>query len=193
LRSIKQSKNKMNYIETTVRGVWLIEPQVFEDARGYFFETFKKEEFERHVGQTIFIQENESRSTKGVLRGLHYQTEPYSQAKLVRIIQGSVLDVAVDLRKESPTFLKHIAVELSSENRRQLFIPRGFAHGFHVLSDSVVFTYKVDNPYSPAFERSIRYNDPQIGIDWLLPDGQTPLLSEKDRNAPFLAEIIHIL
>jgi len=183
----------MNYIATTVRGVWLIEPQVFEDARGYFFETFKKVEFERHVGQTNFIQENESRSTKGVLRGLHYQTEPYSQAKLVRIIQGSVLDVAVDLRKESPTFLKHFAIELSSENRRQLFIPRGFAHGFHVLSDSVVFIYKVDNPYSPAFERNLRYNDPQLGIDWLLPDGQTPLLSEKDRNAPFLAEIIHTL
>ena len=130
----------MIYTETEIPGVWIIEPKVFKDARGYFMEAFKQEEFDAHIGPTRFIQDNESCSSKGVLRGLHYQQAPYSQAKLVRVIKGCVLDVAVDIRKGSPTFGKHVAVELSEENKRQLFIPQGFAHGFHVLSDEAIFT-----------------------------------------------------
>ena len=178
----------MTYIETPIPGVWIIEPKVLTDARGYFMEAFKQKEFEEHIGKIQFIQENESRSAKGVLRGLHYQLAPYSQAKLVRVIQGCVLDVAVDLRQGSPTFGQHVAVELSSENKRQLFIPRGFAHGFHVMSETAIFTYKVDNPYMPTHEEGIRYDDPAIHIDWGITDSQSTLLSEKDSQAPLLNE-----
>ena len=151
----------MNYIPTAIEGVWIIEPKIFKDARGYFFEAFKKEEFESHIGKKVdFIQDNESKSAFGVLRGLHYQKGEYSQAKLVRVIQGKVLDVAVDIRRQSPTFGRHVAIELSGENKRQLYIPRGFAHGFLVLSDEAVFTYKVDNVYAPQAEASIRFDDP---------------------------------
>ncbi len=177
----------MTYTETPIPGVWIIEPKVFKDARGYFMEAFKQEEFDAHVGRTVFIQDNESRSSKGVLRGLHLQAAPYAQAKLVRVIKGRVLDVAVDLRKDSPTFAQHVAVELSDENKRQLFIPRGFAHGFHVLSDEAIFTYKVDNIYMPSAEQGIRYDDPTIGIDWQIDADEQLNLSEKDLKAPFLS------
>ena len=174
--------DEMNYIQTEIDGVWVIEPKVFQDARGYFMETFKDEEFRRNIGQVKFIQDNESKSSFGVLRGLHYQKGEFSQAKLVRVICGRALDVAVDLRTSSPTFGKYVSVELSEENRRQFFIPRGFAHGFLVLSDEVVFTYKVDNVYVPQAEVSIRYDDPTIGIQWPIAEEQL-LLSEKDRKA----------
>lgn len=178
----------MEYIKTDIPGVWIIEPKVFKDARGYFMESFKKEEFERHIGVVDFIQDNESSSTKGVLRGLHYQKAPYSQAKLVRVIKGIVLDVAVDIRKDSPTFGKHVAVELSEENKRQLFIPQGFAHGFLVLSDEAVFSYKVDNTYTPTHERGICFNDPQVGVEWAGVDEAALIFSEKDKNAPYLKD-----
>ncbi|MDR2810008.1 MAG: dTDP-4-dehydrorhamnose 3,5-epimerase [Tannerellaceae bacterium] len=176
----------MRYIKTTIPDVWIIEPTVFHDRRGYFFETYKQSDFQKHIGRVDFLQENESSSLQGVLRGLHYQLNPFSQAKLVRVILGCVLDVAVDLRKGSPTFGQHVAIELSSDNKCQLFIPRGFAHGFHVLSEQVVFIYKVDNPYHPDSERSIRYNEPTFGIDWKIPDNTSPILSEKDKQAPCL-------
>lgn len=178
----------MEYKETAISGVWIIEPKVFKDARGYFMEAFKKEEFEQHIGVTEFIQDNESRSTRGVLRGLHYQKPPYSQAKLVRVIKGCVLDVAVDIRKGSPTYGKHVMVELSEDNKRQFFIPRGFAHGFLVVSDEAIFTYKVDNLYMPAQEGGIYFNDPAIGIEW----GMNPeelILSDKDKKAPLLKDV----
>lgn len=175
----------MNYIQTEIDGVWLLEPKVLADARGYFMETFKDEEFRRHVGDVRFVQDNESRSTFGVLRGLHYQRGGFSQAKLVRVLWGRVLDVAVDLRCESPTFGRHVSVELSGDNKRQLFIPRGFAHGFLVLSDEAVFMYKVDNAYAPQAEATIRYDDPELGIDWPVAESQL-LLSDKDRRGvPF--------
>ena len=169
----------MEYIKTQIEGVYVLEPKVFGDARGYFMETFRQDEFDRMVSPVTFVQDNESKSTRGVLRGLHYQKGDYSQAKLVRVIQGRVLDVAVDLRKGSPTFLKHVAVELSGENKRQLFVPRGFAHGFVVLSDEAVFCYKVDNVYAPQAECCIRYDDPAIGVEWPLP-AEELLLSAKD-------------
>lgn len=172
----------MNYIETEIPGVYIIEPRVFNDARGYFFEAWKKAEFEEHVGKVDFIQDNESKSSFGVLRGLHYQKGESSQAKLVRVIKGRVLDVAVDIRRSSPTFGKHVMVELSDENKRQFFIPRGFAHGFLVLSDEAVFTYKVDNPYAPTQEAGIRWNDEDLAIQWPI-DPQLVITSEKDLNA----------
>lgn len=178
----------MQYIKTEIPGVWIIEPKVFNDDRGYFMEAFKQADFKEHVGNVDFIQDNESCSTKGVLRGLHYQLAPYAQAKLVRVIKGAVLDVAVDLRNGSPTFGKYIAIELSDTNKKQLFIPRGFAHGFQVLSDEAVFTYKVDNPYAPSAERSVHFDDPEIDIDWRELDGLDPILSEKDKNAPLLKD-----
>lgn len=178
----------MVYKECDISGVWIIEPKVFNDARGYFMEAFKQEEFEAHVGKVDFVQDNESRSSRGVLRGLHYQLPPFSQAKLVRVVKGRVLDIAVDLRKDSPTFGKYISVELSDENKRQLFIPQGFAHGFHVLSEEAVFTYKVDNPYRPAYERGIRYDDPQIAVDWKIEPDEQLSLSEKDQKAPLFGE-----
>ncbi len=172
----------MDYISTKVKGVWIIEPKVYQDTRGYFFEAFKQEEFERHIGKISFIQDNESKSSYGVLRGLHYQKGEFSQAKLVRVIKGCVLDVAVDLRRSSPTFGQHVAVELSEENKRQLFIPRGFAHGFLVLSKEAIFTYKVDNLYSPQNEASICFDDPFLGIEWGI-DKSCVILSDKDRKA----------
>ena len=178
----------MKYIEQPIPGVWLLEPTVYSDSRGYFLEAFKKEEFERHIGKTDFIQDNESKSSYGVLRGLHYQKGEFAQAKLVRVIMGEVLDVAVDIRKDSPTFGKHVAVLLSGENKKQFFIPRGFAHAFLVLSPETVFTYKVDNIYAPQAEAGIIYNDPQIAIDWNIREEEL-LLSEKDRKLPKLTEI----
>ncbi len=177
----------MNYIETSIAGVWIIEPKVFGDARGYFFESWKKEEFEQNIGRITFVQDNESRSSYGVLRGLHYQKGEYAQAKLVRVIKGSVLDVAVDIRKSSPTFGQYVAVELSEQNKRQLFIPRGFAHGFLVLSDDAIFTYKVDNIYAPQAEASILWNDKDINIEWPI-DVAHILTSDKDRKASVLKE-----
>ena len=172
----------MDYIKTEIDGVWIIQPKVFNDARGYFFEAWKKEEFEQHVGRVDFIQDNESKSSYGVLRGLHYQKGDFSQAKLVRVIKGRVVDVAVDIRRNSPTFGKHVMVELSDENKRQFFIPRGFAHGFLVLSDEAVFTYKVDNTYAPQSEASIRFDDPDLAIQWPI-DANDVLTSAKDLDA----------
>ncbi|MBQ0156900.1 MAG: dTDP-4-dehydrorhamnose 3,5-epimerase [Bacteroidales bacterium] len=178
----------MNYIEQPVEGVFVIEPKVFGDSRGYFYESFKQAEFDEHIGHHVeFVQENQSKSSKGVLRGLHYQKGDASQAKLVRVVKGSVLDVAVDIRKSSPTFGKYVAVELSEDNNRQLFIPRGFAHGFLVLSDEAVFTYKVDNVYAPHADAGIMYNDPQVGIEWPKLDCEF-LLSEKDTKHPLLKD-----
>ena len=177
----------MNYRETAIKGVYIIEPRVFDDARGYFFEAWKQSEFEEHIGKVDFIQDNESKSCRGVLRGLHYQRGETSQAKLVRVIKGRVVDVAVDLRRSSPTFGQHIMVELSEENKRQFFIPRGFAHGFLVLSDEAIFTYKVDNPYMPQTETGIRWNDPALGIGWPT-DGMEVLTSEKDLRQPLLKD-----
>lgn len=169
----------MKYIETAIKDVYVIEPRVFKDERGYFFESWKLSDFEQNVGKINFIQDNESKSSYGVLRGLHYQKGEYSQAKLVRVIKGRVLDVAVDLRKDSPTFGKHVAVELSEDNKRQFFIPRGFAHGFLVLSQEAVFTYKVDNVYSPQHEASILFNDPDLDIEWPIAASEI-LTSDKD-------------
>jgi len=177
-------------METEIPGVWVIEPKVFNDARGYFMEAFKQSEFEKHIGKVAFVQDNESCSSKGVLRGLHYQLDPYSQSKLVRVIKGEVLDVAVDIRVGSPTYGKYVAVRLTEENKRQLFIPQGFAHGFKVLSDEAVFTYKVDNPYAPAHEGGIRFDDPAIGVDWEITDTEEIVLSEKDKTAPLLSEAV---
>lgn len=175
----------MEYIETEIKGVFILEPKVFKDSRGYFFEAWKREEFENIVGKVNFIQDNESKSSYGVLRGLHYQKGAFSQAKLVRVIMGCVLDVAVDLRKDSGTFGKHVMVELSGENKRQLFIPRGFAHGFLVKSKEAVFTYKVDNVYAPQAEASVRFDDPDLGIKWPI-DQSSVILSPKDMDGtPF--------
>jgi dTDP-4-dehydrorhamnose 3,5-epimerase len=177
----------MDFKETAIKGVYIIEPRVFNDARGYFFEAWKQAEFEEHIGKVNFVQDNESKSSRGVLRGLHYQKGDYSQAKLVRVIKGCVLDVAVDIRKSSPTFGKHVMVELSGENKRQFFIPRGFAHGFLVLSDEAIFTYKVDNVYAPQADAGIRWNDPVLGIEWPI-DPKEVLTSEKDLKQPLLKD-----
>lgn len=177
----------MKYIKANIDGVYVIEPNVFEDARGYFFEAWKQAEFNEQIGKVDFIQDNESKSSFGVLRGLHYQKGDTSQAKLVRVIKGRVLDVVVDLRKSSSTFGKHIMVELSEENKRQLFIPRGMAHGFLVLSDEAIFTYKVDNPYSPQTEAGIRWNDPDLAIQWPINLAQLKT-SEKDLKQPFFRD-----
>ena len=176
----KKHSTVMEYIKTAIEGVWIIEPKVFKDARGYFFEAWKQQEFDDHIGHHVeFVQDNESKSSYGVLRGLHYQKGEYSQAKLVRVIKGKVLDVAVDLRKDSKTFGKYVMVELSEDNKRQFFIPRGFAHGFLVLSQEAIFTYKVDNVYAPQQEASIKWNDETIGIQWPI-DAKDVLTSEKD-------------
>jgi dTDP-4-dehydrorhamnose 3,5-epimerase len=177
----------MEFKETEIKGVYIIEPRVFSDARGYFMEAWKKAEFEEHIGKVDFIQDNESKSSYGVLRGLHYQKGASSQAKLVRVIKGKVLDVAVDIRRSSPTFGRHVMVELSEDNKRQFFIPRGFAHGFLVLSDEAIFTYKVDNAYAPQQDAGIRWNDPQLAIEWPI-DPKDVLTSEKDLNQPFLKD-----
>ena len=171
----------MEVIKTAIDGVFILEPRIFDDARGYFFESFSGREFEEKVCRTTFVQDNESFSTYGVLRGLHFQKPPFTQSKLVRVIKGAVLDVAVDIRKGSPTFGKHVAVELTGENHRQFFIPRGFAHGFAVLSDEVLFQYKCDHYYAPQSEGGIAWDDPDLGIDWRLPADKV-ILSDKDKK-----------
>lgn len=177
----------MKFIKTEIPGVVIIEPIVHGDDRGYFFESFRKEEFEKHIGKVDFVQENESKSGRGVLRGLHFQKPPFAQAKLVRVVSGEVLDVAVDIRKDSPTFGEHVSVKLSGENKRQFFIPRGFAHGFVVLSDEAIFSYKVDNYYAPDFDDGIIYNDSDLNIDWKIPENEIKL-SGKDREHKKLSE-----
>ena len=177
----------MNVVKTGIEGLVTIEPRIFKDGRGLFFESFNLKEFREKVGPVEFVQDNESVSSYGVVRVLHFQKEEHAQAKLVRVIRGSVLDVAVDLRPGSPTFGRHLAVELTGENRRQLFIPRGFAHGFSVLSEEVIFQYKCDNFYCPEAEGAIAWDDPDLGIDWRIPAGEA-ILSEKDRNHPRLAD-----
>ncbi|MDD4720437.1 MAG: dTDP-4-dehydrorhamnose 3,5-epimerase [Bacteroides sp.] len=177
----------MHYTQTEIDGVWLIEPKIHKDSRGYFFESYRKEQFAENIGAVDFVQENEAKSSFGVLRGLHYQRGIHSQAKLVRVITGSVLDVAVDLRLNSPTFGKHISMELSEANKRQLFIPRGFAHGYLVLSEEAIFSYKVDNLYAPESEASILFSDHDLKIDWPIADFNL-VLSEKDKVAPSFKE-----
>ena len=178
----------MNYIKTDIEGLWIIEPRVFGDNRGYFFESFSLRDFEAHVGPVAFVQDNESLSERrGVLRGLHFQKGDLAQAKLLRVVQGSVLDVAVDIRPGSPTFGRHVSVVLSGENKRQFFIPRGFAHGFLVLEDHTIFQYKCDNYYAPEAEGSYRWNDPAFAIDWGI-SPEAVILSEKDARAPFYGE-----
>ncbi len=177
----------MKIDRTDIEGVLILEPDLFGDARGYFFESFSRQRFEEVAGPVDFVQDNESKSRYGVVRGLHFQYGAAAQAKLVRVVAGTVLDVAVDIRRGSPTFGRHVAVELSGENHRQLFIPRGFAHGFAVLSDEAVFQYKCDNYYAPASEGGIAWDDPALAIDWRIPAGAI-LLSEKDRHRPTLAE-----
>lgn len=177
----------MDYKETAIKGVYIIEPRIFNDDRGYFFEAWKQAEFEMHIGKVSFVQDNESKSCRGVLRGLHYQRGETSQAKLVRVIKGCVVDVAVDLRRSSPTFGQHVMVELSEENKRQFYIPRGFAHGFLVLSEEAIFTYKVDNPYAPQSDAGIRWNDPTLAIEWPT-EGLEVLTSEKDLSQPLFKD-----
>lgn len=177
----------MNIIKTEIPEVVIVEPKVFGDRRGYFFESFSERDFAENVRNVKFVQDNESRSCHGVLRGLHFQKPPHAQSKLVRVVRGRVLDVAVDIRKGSPTFGRYVAVELSEENHRQLFIPRGFAHGFAVLSEDAVFQYKCDNYYATQSEGAIAWNDPQIGIDWGLASDEV-ILSEKDMMHPLLKD-----
>ena len=177
----------MNVIKTDIEGVVIIEPRIFEDARGYFFESFSQREFEEKVGKIVFVQDNESKSSYGVMRGLHFQRPPFTQSKLVRCVKGAVLDVAVDLRKGSPTYGKHVAVELTEDNHRQFFIPQGFAHGFAVLSDEAVFQYKCDNFYAPQADGGISILDESLGIDWKIPTDKA-ILSEKDTKHPLLKE-----
>ena len=178
----------MNFIRTQISDVVIIEPKVHGDSRGYFVETFRADKLEDFLGYKInFCQDNESKSSKGVLRGLHYQLPPYAQTKLVRVIQGKVLDVAVDIRKNSPTFGQHVAVELSAENKKQMLVPRGFAHGFVVLEDDTVFAYKVDNYYSPECDRGIAFDDESLNIDWIIKK-ESLNLSLKDTKQPKLNE-----
>lgn len=177
----------MNVIKTDIEGVLIIEPHVFTDARGYFFESYNKKSYEEAGITADFVQDNESKSSKGVMRGLHFQLPPFTQAKLVRCVRGRVLDVAVDIRKGSPTYGRHVAVELTEDNHRQLFIPRGFAHGFAVLSDVAVFQYKCDNFYAPQADGGISIADESLGIDWRL-ETKDALLSEKDTRHPLLAD-----
>lgn len=177
----------MEIIKTNIEGVVIIEPRIFKDDRGYFFESFSQREFEEKVCKTTFVQDNESKSSYGVLRGLHFQKPPFAQSKLVRVIKGAVLDVAVDIRKGSPTFGQYVSVELTGENHRQFFIPRGFAHGFSVLSEEVIFQYKCDNFYSPQSEGAIAWNDLDLNIDWRIP-AEKVVLSEKDSKHPRLKD-----
>lgn len=178
----------MEVIKTDIEGVVIIEPKIFGDARGYFYESFNAAEFEAKTGiKTTFVQDNQSKSSYGVLRGLHFQKPPYAQSKLVRVVKGAVVDVAVDIRKGSPTFGRYVAVELTEENHRQLFVPRGFAHGFIVKSEEAVFQYKCDNLYAPQAEGAIAWDDPEIGIDWGV-NIKDILLSEKDKHHPTLSK-----
>ena len=178
----------MKFIKTEISEVIIIEPTVFGDDRGYFLESYNKKAFEENIGSVNFVQDNESKSSKGVLRGLHFQKPPFAQAKLVRCIEGSVLDVAVDLRKGSPTYGKHVTVKLSGENKRQLFVPRGFAHGFAVLSETAIFAYKVDNTYAPEHDAGIKYDDKELNIDWGITEEEIQL-SEKDKNLSFFKDL----
>lgn len=177
----------MEIITTEIEGVLIIEPRIFTDARGYFFESFSQREFDEKVRPIHFVQDNESRSSRGVMRGLHFQLPPYSQSKLVRCVKGAVLDVAVDIRKGSPTYGRHVAVELTEDNHRQFFVPRGFAHGFSVLSETAVFQYKCDNFYAPQADGGISIQDESLGIDWRIPADEA-ILSEKDLHHPTLAD-----
>lgn len=179
----------MNIVETAIPGVVIIEPRIFEDARGYFFESFNQREFEEKVGPIRFVQDNESKSSYGVVRGLHFQKGEHAQSKLVRVVKGAVLDVAVDIRKGSPTFGKWVSVELTEDNHRQCFIPKGFAHGFSVLSKEVIFQYKCDNFYAPQSEGAIAWNDPDLNIDWRIPADKI-ILSAKDSNHPLLRNLV---
>ncbi len=181
------SHREMEVIKTDIEGVIVIEPRVFGDERGYFFESFSQREFCQKVGDTVFVQDNESKSCYGVLRGLHFQLPPFAQAKLVRCVRGRVLDVAVDIRKGSPTYGKHIAYELSEENHRMLFIPHGFAHGFSVLSETAVFHYKCDNYYAPQSEGALQWNDTDLNINWLILEKDI-ILSEKDKHHPLFKD-----
>ena len=178
----------MRVIKTEIEGVLILEPRVFEDQRGYFFESFNQMDFEEHVGPVDFVQDNESKSSYGVVRGLHFQKGEHCQAKLVRVVKGRVLDVAVDIRPGSPTFGKHVAIELTEENHLQFFLPRGMAHGFSVLSEEAIFQYKCDNFYCPSSEGAIAWDDPDLGIDWRIPADEV-ILSEKDRHHPRLLEL----
>ena len=178
----------MNIIRTEIPDVVIVEPRVFGDNRGYFFESFSQREFDSQVREVRFVQDNESKSSYGVLRGLHFQKPPHAQAKLVRVVKGKVLDVAVDLRKDSPTYGKHVAVELSEDNHRQVFIPKGFAHGFSVLSEEAVFQYKCDDYYAPETEGAVAWNDPDLNIDWRVP-ADMMILSEKDKRHPELKDL----
>lgn len=175
----------MNVIKTDIEGVVIIEPRIFTDARGYFFESFSERDFCKEVREIRFVQDNESKSSYGVMRGLHFQRPPFTQSKLVRVIKGAVLDVAVDIRKGSPTYGKHVAVELTEDNHRQFFVPRGFAHGFAVLSDEAIFQYKCDNFYAPEADGGISILDDSLGIDWRIPTDKA-ILSEKDTKHPLL-------
>jgi dTDP-4-dehydrorhamnose 3,5-epimerase len=177
----------MEVIKTDIDGVYIIEPKIFEDSRGYFFESYNDLEFINKVGFVDFVQDNESKSSYGVMRGLHFQKPPHTQAKLVRCVRGAVLDVAVDLRKDSPTYGKHVAVELTEDNHRQLFIPKGFAHGFSVLSDTAIFQYKCDDFYHPELEGGINILDESLGIDWKIPKDKA-ILSDKDTKHPLLKD-----
>lgn len=179
----------MEVIKTAIEGVVIIEPRIFKDERGYFFESFSQREFNEKVRPINFVQDNESMSSYGVMRGLHYQKMPYTQSKLVRCVKGAVLDVAVDIRKGSPTFGRHVAVELTEENHRQFFVPRGFAHGFAVLSETAIFQYKCDNFYAPQADAGIQLRDEALGIDWKIPTAEA-ILSEKDLKHPLLRDAI---
>lgn len=186
---LNSTEHRMNVISTNIDGVVIIEPRVFEDARGYFFESFSQREFNEKVKPVDFVQDNESKSTFGVIRGLHFQRPPYAQSKLVRCVRGAVLDVAVDIRKESPTYGQHVAVELTEDNHRQIFIPKGFAHGFAVLSDIAVFQYKCDEFYHPESEGGISLLDSELGIDWKIPTDKA-ILSPKDTKHPLFKDFI---
>ena len=177
----------MKFIKTDISDVYIIEPSVFQDTRGYFLESYNQKKFEQVVGKTSFMQDNESKSSKGVVRGLHFQKPPFEQAKLIRCIEGEVLDVAVDIRKKSKTYGEYVAVLLSGENKRQLFVPRGFAHGFIVISDNATIAYKVDNTYAPNYDAGIRWNDKELNIQWGMLEYQV-LVSKKDAELPFFSE-----
>lgn len=178
----------MKMTRTDIEGLVLIEPRVFGDSRGYFFESFSQRDFEKEVGQVRFVQDNESKSSYGVVRGLHFQKPPHTQSKLVRVVKGRVLDVAVDLRRDSKTYGKYFSVELTEDNHLQLFIPKGFAHGFAVLSDEAVFQYKCDEFYAPESEGAIAWDDPDIGVDWQIPEDKV-ILSEKDKKHPAFKDL----
>jgi len=177
----------MKFVNTPIEGLVIIEPTVFEDDRGYFLESYNKKKFEKAIGKISFVQDNESKSSRGVLRGLHFQKPPFAQAKLVRCIKGKVLDVAVDIREGSDTYGEHVTVELTGENKKQVFIPRGFAHGFLVLSESAIFAYKVDNSYAPTHDVGIRWDDSLLNIQWGVSESEV-LVSEKDAKLPFFSE-----